>query len=223
MDRNCKGLFDNNGASSEAITNRATAQKMTINEPRPVKPLLVTPKYDPPETYQGHVAKRVNSYLDSYTHVILVDADTEVPREFYDLPKQYYEAEIITPKIVPASPIYRTWETMTYWARLNRVRLRGSAVIYSTAFLKRVGGYPDVTAPDTWLYNHASKEKVVQVPMIAYHEESFSLSHSISTQKRSGKARAEMKQSVWRVTAHSLFRLRPLVLFTYLYYRAKKN
>lgn len=201
----------------------AVWQKMNTDEVRRVRPLLVTPKYNLPERYETHVARRVNPYLDDYTHVILVDADIDVPSEFYELPKQYYDAEIITPKIVPSTLVYRIWESFTYWIRLSRMRLRGAAVIYSTVFLKRVGGYPEVTTPDTWLYNHAIKEKIVQVPMIAYHRESFSLNHSISTQKRSGKARADMKQSVWRVTAHSVFRLRPLVLFTYLYYRAKKN
>jgi hypothetical protein len=184
-----------------------------------VKWLQITPKYDPPETYQGHIAKRVNPCLDDYTHVILVDGDTEVPKEFYQLPEKYPQADIIAPKVIPTSPVYRAWETLTYGVRLSRQRLRGAAVIYSTAFLKRVGGYPLVSTPDTWLYNRANQ--IVQAPMKAYHRESFDVRHSISTQVRAGKARAEMKQPVWRVAAHSMFRLRPLVLFTYLYYRSR--
>ncbi len=181
--------------------------------------LLIRPKYDPPETYQEHIAKRVNPFLDEYTHVAIVDADTEVPKEFYGLPEHYPDAEIIAPKVVPTSRVYRAWETLTYWIRLSRFRLRGAAVIYSTGFLKNVGGYPMVDTPDTWLYHKA--KKVVQIPMKVYHRETFDLRHSIYTQRRSGKARAEMKQSLWRVAAHSLFRLRPLVLFYYLYYRTR--
>lgn len=181
--------------------------------------LTVVPKYVPPETYQEHISERVNPLLDEYTHVAIVDADTEVPNEFYQLPEQYPDAEIIAPKVVPTSRVYRTWETLTYWIRLSRFRLRGAAVIYSTGFLRSVGGYPTVDTPDTWLYRRATK--VVQTPMKVYHRESFDLRHSIYTQRRSGKARAEMKQSAWRVTAHSLFRLRPLVLFYYLYYRTR--
>ncbi len=181
--------------------------------------LIVTPKYVPPETYEEHIAKRVNPYLDDYTHVVILDADTEVPKEFYELPGIYPDAEIIAPKVIPTSRVYRVWEFLTYWIRLSRIRLRGAAVIYSTAFLKRVNGYPIVSAPDTWLYNQATK--IVQSPMRAYHRERFDLGHSIYAQRRSGKARAELKQPVWRVTAHSLFRLRPLVLFYYLYYRTR--
>ena len=117
--------------------------------------------------------------------------------------------------------LYRVWEALTYGVRINRVRLRGSAVIYSTKFLKSVGGYPLVESPDTWLYNHA--HNVVQAPMRAYHVEKFDLRHSIQTQFRSGKARAEMNQPMWRVAAHSLFRLRPLVLYAYLRYRRRKD
>ena len=186
-----------------------------------MRSLLVTPKFEPPETYAEHVAGRVNSFLNEYTHVIIVDTDTVVPKDFYDLPELYPGAEIIAPRVIPTSPVYRVWEMLTYWIRLNRLRLRGCAVIYSTEFLKRVGGYPEVTTPDTWLRNRAVK--IAQVSMKAYHKEAFNVRHSISTQVRSGKARAELKQSVWRVAAHSLFRVRPLVLFVYLYQRIRNK
>ena len=179
------------------------------------------PVYRTPETYGEHIANRVNPHLDEYTHIVIIDADMEVPEEFYDLPEQYADADIITPKIIPASRVFRAWESLTYGVRLSRFRLRGAAVIYNASFLKRVGGYPRVITPDTWLYDRAGK--VVQVPLKAYHRESFSVRHSVATQVRSGKARAEMRQSMWRVAAHSLFRLRPLVLFVYLYYRSKAN
>jgi len=186
-----------------------------------VKSLLIAPKFEPPDTYAKHVADKVNHLLNDHTHVIIVDSDTVVPKDFYDLPKLYPGAEIIAPRVIPTSLVYRVWETLTYWIRLNRLRLRGCAVIYSTEFLKRVGGYPEVTAPDTWLGNRAVK--IAQVPMKAYHTEAFNVRHSISTQVRSGKARAELKQSVWRVAAHSLFRVRPLVLVVYLYQRIRNK
>lgn len=183
--------------------------------------LLVRPKFLPPETYQENVAKQVNPFLDEYTHIIILDTDMEVSHDFFELPTVYPQAEIIAPKVIPRSSLYRAWETITYWIRLNRLRIRGSAIIYSADFLKRVGGYPLVSAPDTWLLKHA--ERVVQVPLKAYHAESFSVRHSVMTQVRAGKARAEMGEPVWRVAAHSLVRIRPLVLFTYLYYKSKKN
>jgi hypothetical protein len=186
-----------------------------------LRSLLVRPKFLPPETYQENVAKQVNPFLDEYTHIIILDTDMEVSPDFFDLPAAYPQADIIAPKIIPRSSLYRAWEIVTYWIRLNRLRIRGSAIIYSTFFLKRVGGYPIVTTPDTWLLKQANK--VVQVPLKAYHNESFSIRHSLMSQARAGKARAEMREPVWRVAAHSLVRLRPLVLLTYIYYRAKRN
>src|SRR5215467_6685638 len=184
-----------------------------------VRSLQITPDYRPPETYQGDVAKRVNPHLDEYTHVIIVDKDMEVPDDFFHLPERYPDAEIIAPKVIPGTPIYRAWETLTYGIRLSRMRLRGSAVIYSTGFLRSVGGYPLAESPDTWLFKRA--KKIVQVPMKAYHKENLSVRHSIQTQIRSGKARAEMNEPVSRVVAHSMFRLRPVVLITYLLYRRR--
>jgi len=181
--------------------------------------LIVTPQYAPPETYQGDVSKKVNPHLNEYTHVAVVDSDIEVPKEFYDLPRQYAEADLIAPKVIPTSPLFRLWEAVTYGIRLNRLRIRGSPIIYSTHFLKSVGGYPDVESPDTWLLHRAGK--IVQVSMRAYHHEKFDLRYSLEKQISRGKARAQQGQSAWRVAAHSIFRGRPVVLFAYLYYRRK--
>ena len=193
---------------------------MTLVERTRANYLNVTPSYSPPETYQGDVSKRVNPHLDDYSHVILVDSDIEVPKEFFDLPQEYPDADIIAPKVIPASRVFRLWEAFTYGIRLNRMRVRGSPIIYSTNFLKSVGGYPNVESPDTWLLRRAGK--VVQVPLKAIHHEDFNLRYSIQKQVYRGKARAEMRQPVWRVAAHSIFRCRPVVLFAYLYYRNKK-
>lgn len=186
-----------------------------------VNALNVTPSYAPPETYQGDVSKKVNPYLADYTHVILIDRDIEVPKEFFDLPSQYPDADIIAPRVIPASTMFRVWEAVTYSIRLDRMRIRGSPIIYSTKFLKRVGGYPEVESPDTWLLYRAGK--IVQVPLKAIHHENFNLRYSIKKQIDRGKARAEMKQPFWRVAAHSISRLRPVVLFAYLYYRRKRK
>jgi hypothetical protein len=204
---------------SAASQNEHSALAVKSSVQAAVRLLIITPRFSPPETYEEHIAARVNPHLDEYTHVAIVDADTEVPEDFYHLPEKHPDADIIAAKVIPTSRVYRVWETLTYGVRLSRYRLRGAAVIYSTEFLKRVRGYPRVGTPDTWLYTRA--DRIVQDPMRVYHRESFNVRHSLSTQVRSGKARAEMGQPAWRVAAHSIFRLRPLVLFTYLYYRAR--
>ena len=182
-----------------------------------MKVLRVVPKFRPPETYSESVARIVNPVLDSYTHIAIVDDDTSVPEAFFQLPEEYPDADIIVPRVLPSSRIYRTWETLTYWLRLSRVRARGCAVIYSTKFLKRMGGYPSWTEQyeDTYILRKANA--VVQYKkMIAYHMEKFSIRKSIERQKRQGRARAKLHDSFWRVLAHSIVRVRPALFFAYI-------
>ncbi len=186
-------------------------------EDKATKVLRIVPKFAPPETYSESVARMVNPVLDIYSHVAIVDDDTSVPEEFFQLPDEYPNVDIIVPRVLPTSRIYRTWEALTYWLRLNPVRARGCAVIYSTEFLKRIGGYPSWTEQyeDTYILRKANT--VVQYKkLIAYHMENFSLRKSIERQKRQGRARAKLHDSLWRVLAHSIVRVRPVLFFAYI-------
>lgn len=183
-----------------------------------IRPIVVTPTYRPPETYQGHLKRVIDPLLDNYSHILLVDRDMIVPKEFNDLPFEHPDAEIITVHVRSMSRVFALWERLTYGVRLGP-RMRGSAVVYSTMFLKRVGGYPLKTSPDTWLLQHSPK--VVQADVIAWHGQPFSLAHAVRKQLQDGESRVELGYPVWKTVLHSVFRLRPLVLPSYLYYRGR--
>ena len=183
---------------------------------RQMRLLLITPKYSAPETIGSHLKLRVDPMLNRYSHIAIVDADTRVPSSFYELPNTYPTADIIGARtVVATSRIFRTWERLTYWVKL-KPRIRGCAVIYSTAFLEQVGGWPLVTTPDTWLEQRA-KTKIL-APVMVIHEQRFSIRHSIHTQIRDGRSRAELNYPFWMTVLHSLFRVRPFVLFAHLWY-----
>ncbi len=180
--------------------------------------LRITPDYSPPETIGHWVGSRVNPFLDDYTHIAIVDRDVIVDDTFFELPERMSDCDIITVRVVPSSVIFEIWELLTFWLRLEKKRLRGCACIYSTRFLKRIGGYPENSlTPDTWLYQKS--RWTYQHPIIAKHLQPFNLRHSIRIQIRTGQSRAETHYSFWKTLAHSIIRARPFVIAAYLYYR----
>lgn len=178
---------------------------------KPTSLFRITADFEPPETLGHFLKQRINKVLNEYTHVAVIDRDIFISPAFLDLPDKYPEADIIGAKVKPSSLLHRIWET-TYTVKL-KPRIRGGAIIYSTAFLTRVGGYPDVTTPDTWLEIHAKLSIGSAVEVI--HEQAFDLNHSIQIQIRDGLSRAELNYPLWKTVLHSIVRLRPLVLYAY--------
>jgi hypothetical protein len=174
----------------------------------------VTPNYKPPETLAHNLQSQINPLLDRYTHIGIIDRDVTVPAEFYEL-HHVHESEIIGVHVRPSSMIIRLWES-TYHIRFNE-RVRDCAVIYRTDFLKRVGGIPDSPTPGSILLKEARTVEIAPITVI--HHQSFDLRHSIKIQVRDGLSRAEMKYSFSKTILHGIFRLRPLVLLSFLYYR----
>src|SRR5207247_11243286 len=101
-----------------------------------MKVLRVVPKFRPPETYSESVARIVNPVLDSYTHIAIVDDDTSVPEAFFQLPEEYADADLIFPRVLPSSRIYRTCETLTYELGLCIVNVKCWPVRYSQYLTK---------------------------------------------------------------------------------------
>ena len=133
------------------------------------------------------------------------------------LPNKYPDAEIIALTAIPISRVYRTWERLTYWIRLGD-RIRGCATIYSSSFLKRLGGYPDMAYfCDTYLLQKSRNTVLSDVK--AYHDQKFSLRHAVHRQITDGAGRANLKYPLWKTILHSLVRVRPFVLLSYLYHR----
>ncbi len=180
-----------------------------------MRTLTVTPDFKPPETLAKHLKPRIDPFLDEYTHIAIVDKDIHVPEEFYNLPEQYPSADIIGVDIRPSSRWHRMWE-QTYRIRIGQ-RIRGGAVIYSTEFLKQVGGWPLVMTPDSWLLQRATN--AVRSNIRVTHFQPLSFRHSVNIQIRDGRSRAQLKYPLWRTIFHSIFRLRPLVFAGYAFER----
>lgn len=181
------------------------------------KLVLITPDFNPPETLGHHLKDRIDPLIPNFSHVGIIDRDIYVPPQFFDLPAKYPDADIIGNDVRPVSLIHRAWET-TYGVRLKE-RIRGGAIIYSTKFLWKVGGYPDTTTPDTWLEKQA--RFTVFSALKVLHDQPFDFKHSVHIQLRDGKSRAELNYPLWKTTLHAIFRLRPLVLYADLRERLK--
>src|SRR5438445_2287207 len=179
--------------------------------------VILTPDYSPPDT----LSKNLNRQLQSVeslepTHIAVVDKDVVLPQGFYGLPEKYPEADIIGVHVVPSNLVFRYWEKLTFWARLED-RIRDCAVIYAFDFLMEQLGFPVSTTPGTILRRATSR--IVVAELEAVHVQPFNLSHSITIQVRDGPSRAEMHYSFWKTLFHSIVRLRPLVFTAYLFYR----
>src|SRR6266571_2104426 len=180
-----------------------------------IRLLPIRPNFKPPETLAAHTKQRVDTALGTrfYTHIAIIDRDVTVPDRFYHLAEKWPHADLITVLVDPSSLLMRIWE-LTYRVKLAE-RLRGCAVIYNTCFLERVGGWPLVETPDTWLLSRA-KITILDDSVHAVHHQDLDLKHSINSQLRDGRSRAELGYPFWKTLLHSIFRLRPLVLIGYL-------
>ena len=179
----------------------------------------VTPRFRPPETLAQNLKKQVDPLIPVTDFIGVLDADVEPDKRFRDLPERVDDAQnlydIIAPRVVSSSRVYRFLD----WFEDHLVfsaRIRGCAVWYNTMFLKRVGGFPLVTTPDTWLRSKSMGTLIVS-SCVVVHQQNFSLSHGLSNQWRDGKSRAELGYSFWKTVLHSIFRLRPFVIVSYLW------
>ncbi|HEX9430748.1 MAG TPA: hypothetical protein VF944_10255 [Candidatus Bathyarchaeia archaeon] len=183
-----------------------------------VKTVVV--KFQPPETYGGFVSKIVNPILDDFSHFLILDSDTTYDFSADNVAEQFGAADVVGFNIVSPSRIIRAWEKMTYWLKLSP-RVRGAAMLLSSNFLRRIGGYPSEEFVDTILLQK-SKHTIV-APFTVYHNQRFELRHSIWRQISDGKFRAEIRYPFWKTFLHSVFRLRPLVLISYVFHRRPKR
>ena len=185
-----------------------------------VKTKTIIVRFQPPETYGGYVSKQLNPYLDEYSHFLILDSDTSMDFSPDDVAKKYGDADIVGFDVISTSKIFRSWEKLTYWAKLTP-RVRGAAMLLSSQFLKRIGGYPDSEFVDTFLLRKSTR--TIIAPIRVYHHQRFDLKHSVSRQISDGKFRAELRYSFWRTLLHSIFRLRPFVFLSYVSHRLSRR
>lgn len=192
------------------MTQTTTTQSSKVTSRTRLLP--ITPVYEPPETLSEHLKGRVDTALAQqyYTHIAIIDADVEVPKPFWYLCDHYPDADIIGTTVVPSSRIHRLWEK-TYRVKL-KPRVRDCATIYSTRFLERVG-WPESETPGTVLQQQA--RIIIHSDVRVIHNQSLSLRHSVKIQLRDGRSRAMVNYPFWKTLLHSIFRVRPLVLYGY--------
>ena len=181
-----------------------------------IRTKTVVVRFQPPETYGGFVSKQVDPFLDEYSHFLILDSDTVSNLSADSVAEQYGSADIVGFDVVSSSRTFRAWEKLTYWLRLAP-RVRGAAMLLSSQFLKRIGGYPNSEFVDTILLQKS--KKTIVAPIRVYHQQRFDLKHSVSRQISDGRFRAELKYPFWKTLFHSVFRIRPFVFLSYVFYR----
>lgn len=174
----------------------------------------------PPETYGGFVSKIVNPVLDDFSHFLILDSDTSYEFSADKVAEQFGAADIVGFNVVSSSGTFRAWERMTYWLKLSP-RVRGAAMLLSGDFLRRIGGYPSGEFVDTILLQKS--KRTVVAPFIVYHNQRFDLKHSVWRQISDGKFRAELRYPFWKTFLHSVFRVRPFVLLSYIFHRLPRG
>lgn len=185
-----------------------------------VRTKTIVVRFQPPETYGGFVSKQVNPHLDEYSHFLILDSDTVSDFSPDKVAEQYGAADIVGFNVISSSIFFRSWEKMTYWLRLAP-RVRGAAMLLSSRFLKRIGGYPDEEFVDTILLQKSNQ--TVVAPIRVYHQQRFDLKHSVTRQISDGKFRANLKYPFWKTFLHSIFRVRPFVFLSYLFHRIRRD
>ena len=185
-----------------------------------VKTKTIVVRFQPPETYGSFVSKEINLHLDEYTHFLILDSDTVSNFSADFVAERYGSADIVGFDVISSSRIFRAWEKITYWLRLAP-RVRGAAMLLSSQFLKRIGGYPDNEFVDTILLQKS--QRTVVAPIRVYHQQRVSLRHSISRQISDGKFRSDLKYPLWKTLLHSIFRVRPFVFLSYVFHRLLRS
>ena len=181
---------------------------------------IVVVKFQPPETYGGFVSKTVNPVLDDFSHFLILDSDTTYDFSADNVAEQFGAADVVGFNVISSSRIFRTWEKMTYWLKLSP-RVRGAAMLLSSGFLRRIGGYPTGEFVDTVLLQKSNH--TIVAPFKVYHNQRFDLKHSVWRQISDGKFRAELRYPFWKTLLHSVFRVRPFVFLSYVFQRLSKG
>jgi glycosyltransferase involved in cell wall biosynthesis len=114
--------------------------------------------------------------------------------------------------------LYCWWEKTRRFAPLGE-EPRGAFRLIRRECLEQVGGFKDVISPDTQLdieLRKAGYRSIVVRDSVYYHLRQFSFGKAIRNQIQAGKMRRQLNMPFWRVLGHSVFRLRPFVVYGYL-------
>lgn len=154
----------------------------------------------------------------------VVDADMVLPSDFLErlLPQlKEYSSVSASAKTDPSrgllNKVVSIWEHTYRLSPFGR-QPRGGARVILSRDLNEIGGFRDVFSWDSDLDSRLreSGHKVRMDPTISVlHRRKMTLRRSISYQIQTGKARRELGISLGRTLMHSIFRLRPFVIYGY--------
>jgi GT2 family glycosyltransferase len=119
--------------------------------------------------------------------------------------------------------LYYFWEKTRRFAPLGE-EPRGAFRLITRECLEQVGSFKDVISPDTQLdigLRQAGYQSIVVRGIVYYHLREFSFGKAIRSQIQAGRMRRQLNTPFWRVIGHAVFRLRPFVLYGYLFKNKK--
>jgi glycosyltransferase involved in cell wall biosynthesis len=161
-------------------------------------------------------------------YIAIVDADVMIPTKLFNylLPIVHGKtasvaSEVITYPDTFWNRLLFAWEKTQNMAPLGK-KPKGAVRLIAKRALDEVGGFSDVTTPDTYLDIKLSEKgyKSRRFPsVVAYHLRHTSPKQIFDRQLISGRARYELGESLKRTLVHSLFRIRPFVLEGWLQQR----
>jgi len=163
-------------------------------------------------------------------YVSIVDADIVVPNDFFEKMLPMVRDNIVSVSaMVETYPstlinrLYYAWERTHNLAPLGK-EPRGAARIMLREVLCEIGGFSDVSAPDTYLDVEVRKKGYKSIyfrGVKVWHIREINFKKVVSSQLGSGAARYNLGISFMKTLGHSIFRVRPLVICGWLFERLK--
>ena len=155
----------------------------------------------------------------------IIDADINVPVDFLEQLspqlKEYSSVSAVArtdPSQGLLNRVVSAWEYTYRFAPFGK-EPRGGARVILARDLAEIGGFHDVTSWDTDIDNRLRKigRRVrLDTSLSALHRRRMTLRRSLSYQIEMGRARRELGLSLNRTLMHSIFRLRPFVIYGYI-------
>jgi len=164
------------------------------------------------------------------TIICTQDADATAPPNLEPLlDKLHGDVASVAPTLLTSKNVsflnrlYYWWEKTRKFAPLGE-EPRGAFRLIRRECLEQVGGFKDVIAQETQLdieLRKAGYRSIVVTGIVYYHLRKFSFRKAIRSQIQAGRMRRQLNMPFWRVLGHAVFRLRPFVVYGYLFKNKK--
>ncbi len=190
------------------------------------------------------IKKESNKWANSYAEnlqlgfeasegsiICIQDADATAPSKLEPLLEKLRDDVASVAPILLTSKDGSFFNRLYYWWEKTRIfapwgeEPRGALRLIRRDCLEQVGGFKDVITPDTQLdieLRKAGFRSIAVKSSVYYHLRKFSFRKAIRSQIQAGRMRRQLNVPFWRVLGHSVFRLRPFVVYGYLFKSRRK-